>query len=443
MSKQQSQKTTENDLLHLNENVDPIKLKNFDLSRYLIGLISYEPFYSRILRSVNKVETESIQTAGVSTTVDKITLFWNRKFLASLDDKKVIGVLKHECLHLLYDHTTFRKRDPHIIWNYATDLSINTLLNQDELPEGGLIPGVKFEELSNEKMSKMTPEQIARYNNISELIGNLPPEKSADWYFEKLMNDDTIKDMIEKGEQQLNELKELLGKMDDHEAWGEMSDDEREQISQKIKEIIKDANIECQTKNSWGSVHQSIQKEIRRLLYKEISWKDVLKRFIGFSSRNERTQTVTRLNRKYPGVHAGIMKEYKPKIAVYIDESGSVDDSSLEKFFSELHNLSNFCDFSLFKFDTNVDDSTRLEFKKGKKHNLNRQCTGGTDFNAPTVHANKTRNEFDGMIIMTDGDAPKPVSSRIRRCWVLCNNNDLYFGNENADAKDFLVKMSK
>ena len=78
------------------------------------------------------------------------------------------------------------------------------------------------------------------------------------------------------------------------------------------------------------------------------------------------SRAVTRANRKYPGVHPGIQKEYKPKIAVYVDESGSVDDTSLEKFFGELHNLANCCDFTLFKFDTEVQESNKIEFKKNK-----------------------------------------------------------------------------
>jgi len=434
--------TTENDLLkNQKSTADAKRLATFDLSSYLISLIGYEPFYSRILRSVTKIETNSVATAGVSTTINRINLFWNRNFMASLNDRQVIGVLKHECLHLLYEHTTHRRRDPHIIWNYATDLSINTLLDPSELPEGGLIPGHPLSPLSDKDKAEMTPEKIQRYQNLSDLFENFPPEKSADWYFERLMENDEIKKMIEEGEKSLQELKDLLGSMDDHDSWEDMSDDEREQISQRIKEIMKEANVECQNRNTWGSLPASVKRDIRNLLYKEISWKDILRRFVGFSNRNDRTSSVTRANRKYPGVHPGIQKEYKPKIAVYVDESGSVDDTSLEKFFGELHNLANCCDFTLFKFDTEVQESNKIEFKKGRKYNLIRNCTGGTDFNAPTKHANQTRGLFDGMIIMTDGGAPKPEFSRVRRCWVLCPNTTLEFGNDNIETRDFLVSM--
>ena len=51
-----------------------------------------EPFYSRIIRSLNKVESDIIPTAGVLCQDGELTLWWNRKFLASLEPKKVKGV---------------------------------------------------------------------------------------------------------------------------------------------------------------------------------------------------------------------------------------------------------------------------------------------------------------------------------------------------------------
>ena len=86
-----------------------------------------------------------IETVNLSKTYNhlngNITLFWNREFLAGLTNKKMLGLLKHECLHLVFGHTSERRRDPHLIWNYSTDLAINSIIPMDELPEGGLIPG--------------------------------------------------------------------------------------------------------------------------------------------------------------------------------------------------------------------------------------------------------------------------------------------------------------
>jgi predicted metal-dependent peptidase len=434
-----SKNTTSNDL-HVKRKVDPIRLASFDISTYLTRLLWIEPFYSRLLRSMNKIETTEIPTAAVSTSLDKINFYYNKEFFASLKDREIIGVLKHECLHLLYEHTTTRRKTPHIIWNYATDLAINTLLTVTELPKGGLIPGRHLEALTIEQKASMTDEQIKRYDNISNLIASFPPYKSSEYYYERLMENDDIKDMIEKSAN----FEIIFGEgMDDHNKWDELSDEEKEMVKQKVQELVKDAQQECEHTKNWGSVPSNVIKHIKTMLTKEIPWEDLLKRFVGFSNRNERTTSVTRLNRKYPGVHLGIQKDYKPHIAVYVDESGSVTDGDLETFYSELNNLSSICSFTLFKFDTEVDVENAIEIKKGKRFNTKRTRTGGTNFDAPTKHANDHKKLYDGLIIMTDGGAPKPKLSRLRRCYVISPGNTLYFGNHNIDTKDFIVTMKQ
>ena len=172
------------------------KIKSFDLSKHLVSLMFKEPFYTRIYRSINKVESESIPTAGVTIIDNNFTLFWNRKFLSSLTNKEVEGLLKHEALHLVFEHVTERRRTPHIIWNYGTDLAINSLIPKDELPKGGLIPGCSLPELTSEEISNFSEEDYKSYISISNLIKSLPPEKSSEFYFSKLLNNEDMQKVV-------------------------------------------------------------------------------------------------------------------------------------------------------------------------------------------------------------------------------------------------------
>ncbi len=49
---------------------------------------------------------------------------------------------------------------------------------------------------------------------------------------------------------------------------------------------------------------------------------------------------------------------------------------------------------------------------------------GGTCFDAPTKFVNETGG-FDGLIICTDMEAPKPVRCNVQRLWI----TDEYHGN--------------
>ena len=90
---------------------------------------------------MNKVKTNDIPTAGVTIKDDSLYLYWNPDFLDSLSTKQCFGLLKHECYHLIFKHIIKRKHDPHLLWNIATDLAINSIIPYRELPKGGFVPG--------------------------------------------------------------------------------------------------------------------------------------------------------------------------------------------------------------------------------------------------------------------------------------------------------------
>lgn len=416
-----------NNNLYSKRNVTQEEIDNFDLKKYLIDFLWTEPFYSRILRSLDKQETDTIPTAGVTSIDGNITLYWNREFLASLKPREIIGLLKHECLHLVFGHTTERRRDPHIIWNYGTDLAINSTIPERELPKGGLIPGKKLI-LDPDQIKNMKQDEIDNFNKLSSLIENLPKNKTSEYYFEKLMSDPDIKELLEGIEK-----KNILFGFDDHDGWDEMSDEEKELYQGKIKEILKDAVKESENRN-WGSISSETRQEIYKMLSTKIQWESLLKRFCGFTKKDERQSSIRKLNRKYMGVHPGYKKTYRPMIAVYIDESGSVSNDELNKFYSELDTLSKSTDFYLYRFDSLVDDKNGFLWKKNKRPIIKRQLSGGTCFESVTKHAIKNKKKFDGYIILTDGGAPKPSLSRgLKRCWIIAKNCKLIFENDKSD----------
>jgi len=409
--------------------------KNFSLDPHLLNLMWDEPFFSSVLRPITKVKTDSIPTAGVLAKEGSIMMWWNPMFLASLTPKKVKGLLKHECYHLVFEHTTARKHDPHVLWNYATDLAINSVIPEDELPECGLIPGKEFTPLTEEQREKMGDDAISRYELISNKIASFPKEKSSEWYFAELMDDEEVREAIEKN----NESGDFTLSMDDHEGWGEMSEEERELIRGKVKQVLREAAKKADSSNSWGSVPSSMRAEIRKLISNEVDWRAILKTAIGTKKRAGRDTSIRRLNRKYPGIHPGSRRKYTSSWAVYVDQSGSVDDESLGLLFGELTHLAKRTSFDVYYFDTEVDEENMFSWKKGRSVNPRRTRCGGTDFEAPTEHAHKHSEKYDGYIILTDGYAPKPKPSKMRRVWIITPDGSLQFNH----GRDVLVNMKK
>ena len=426
-----SNKGTTNDIAPV-ATVDDAAAAKFDMSPHIVQLMLNEPFYAAVLRGVNFTKTNDIPTAGVLAKDGDVHMWWNPNFVAALPPKHVLGLLMHEAMHLALEHTTSRRYDPHEIHNYAADLAINSEIPEDMLPVGGLVPGKAFPELTVEQSKDMTAESIARYQRLSDFIAQLPLRESTEWYFARFMENDQIKEDVQ------NSAGSGMGPLDDHDGWGEMSDEEKELVKGKVRQAVENAVKDCDSTGRWGSVSADTRSKLRELISKEVDWRSILKRFCGVSKRGTRTTSWTRLNKKYAGLTSGVKRGYTSSIAVYIDQSGSVDNASLELAFGELRSLAKRTKFTTFHFDTSVDESSEKEWRSGKTPEAHRTRCGGTDFDCVTVHANKNKHRFDGYIIITDGEAPKPKSSRIKRGWLITPGRKLIFS---ADKSDFVIAM--
>ena len=374
---------------------------DFDLKIHLHRLLSDEPFFSAISRRVNKQSSRAIPTAGV--TVDKDTLqfkmLYNPDFFQDMPENHVKGVLIHEFYHLIFKHVTSRRPEniPMIIWNIATDLAINSMIGSENLPENCCIPGGK---------------QFEDY----------PMGKTAEFYLEMMKDDEQFGDGKGGFKDMDGEDGSDLGNFDDHGGWDELNEDERQMVEERAKDIMEKAAKEANNSGrGWGSVSSGIKKDIMERLKTRVNWKKVLRAFIGAAQRADKSNTMRRINRRFPYIHAGRKVNRVANIAISIDQSGSVSDQELNAFFSELNKLSDLATFTVIPFDTKVAEDKVYTWKKGEKRKWERVMYGGTCFNAPTDYVNK--GNYDGHIVLTDLMAPKPKPSRCRRMWMASKYN--------------------
>jgi predicted metal-dependent peptidase len=414
------------------------------LERSLVHLLREEPFFSSFYRAFRKQPSNDISTAGVSVSDGNILFYYNREFFKSLEPRERIGLLKHEAYHIIFEHCTERKRTPHLVWNYATDLAINSLIPEHELPKGGLIPGMPVPE----EISKLPDPNLQKASSkIYELIESFPKEESSEWYFEKLMElQEEFEEMKkgtegEPGDGSGGSCPGLPGPLDNHDGWGEgLSDEQKEKIKNAVKESLGRSVREADgSSRGWGNIGGATQKRLREMVAKTVNWKEILNYFVGTTQRGEKRRTHRRINRKYPYIHPGTRRSYKSTIAIYIDQSGSVGDNEIELFFAALSELKKETEFVVFHFDTAVDEKSRTRWKKHKKYKAHRTRCGGTCFKSVTRHFDKVKDEFDGYIIMTDGYAPKPPRAVKKRCWIVCPHGEIPAW---VASEDTSIKMS-
>ena len=205
--------------------------------------------------------------------------------------------------------------------------------------------------------------------------------------------------------------------MDDHSGWGDVDQATRQMAQERMKQAVEEAVKEVQSQGQgWGNVSNSMRNHIIDMITPKVNWRKVLRYFVKTSQRSNKRSTVRRVNPRYPYIHAGKKVNRTAKIAISIDQSGSVSDQMLSVFFSELNGLAQQVEFTVIPFDTKVDETKVYVWKKGQRKTTERVLCGGTCFDAPTKYVNK-RGDFDGHIILTDMEAQKPIASKCQRIW--------------------------
>ncbi len=372
---------------------DKPKVK-FDLDLHTYRLLTSEPFFAALSRRIHKIQTGAIPTAGVCMNKEtaNFEMLYNPEFFLGLTDVQKLGVLKHEFYHIIFEHVTGRLPPEGMskMWNIATDLAINSHI-MDELPEGGCIP---------------TRGPFESY----------PAGMAAEWYYSKLQQDkENGEGPFEQGEGQGQGDPDSF---DDHEGWGDADSETRAMAKERMRQAVEDAVKEVNQKGQgWGSVGADMRKQIMDMVTPKVNWRSVLRYFIRTSQRANKRSTVRRINTRYPYIHAGKKVNRTAKIAISIDQSGSVSDQMLAAFFAELQGLAKYAEFTVIPFDTEVQAAEVYVWKKGQRKIWERVSCGGTCFNAPTEYVNK-RGDFDGHIILTDMEAPKPIPSKCQRMWM-------------------------
>jgi len=136
----------------------------------------------------------------------------------------------------------------------------------------------------------------------------------------------------EGGEGGEGDFAESNGQFDSHEGWGDVDPTTNKIAQQRLKEAIKSAAEEASRANNWGSVSRECRKEIMERIATKIDWRKVLRYFIKTSQKANKSSTIKRINRRYAYIHPGRKVQRQARVAISIDQSGSVDDAMLNGF---------------------------------------------------------------------------------------------------------------
>lgn len=413
------------------------------LAKATKSLMLKEPFYGLFLIGMNKEWSKSIQTAGVSKNGINMQLTINPLFWEGLSPEYRIGILKHELLHIAFQHLSLRDKYAHKrLFNIAADLEINQYIDRDYLPggsypskeaykkdvdlimeaiENGLKDGTLTEEEAKERIAKV-PMRVIFLEDFADL--NLEPKKGTDYYYKKL-----LETMQPDGSSSHEGLNDLLGDGDGHHAhitwkdFEDLSEAEKKMIEKQVEFQLKEAAE--QTKKSRGTIPSELASYIDSLYDQQpakVDWRTIFRKFTGGSIKVYTKKSRRKISRRFAG-NPGLKIKPKKHILVGIDTSGSVSDKELEEFFTEIHHMyKTGAEITVVQCDAAI--SHVGPYKKPKDGKIKVYGRGGTSFQPVVDYFNEHRRNFSCMVYLTDGEAPAPDPKPKGRCmWVLSSTS--------------------
>ena len=368
----------------------------------LLDLGRMSPFYLYMLLGMKTVETDTVKNLAVGFSREgDVVLFCNPRSLERKHPAMIRALLMHEVMHLINQHFLIRPRDSRDkkIWDLAMDAAVNQYI--PELDALGVPLGVLVEEghgVDNDVIFAVPPPEH--------------PDESAEFY-----HDWMLKKFEELGRFDLE-----IVTPDDHEPMRE-SEVPVEMIIDLLKDRVGKAfNI------YGGDLPSGVKRVVEKFLEKPVlSWRTLVRRFLGVSVRGERYSTPLRPNRRYED-QPGWRYEYHAKVVVVLDTSGSIIEDEINSFLSEIESLVRTVggDVWLIQVDKNVTLVSR--YRSGDWRDLEIIGGGETDLQPAVSHAEDILRA-EGTIVFTDGHADLPLARR-RIMFVLSKYHNIDFKRE-------------
>ena len=388
--------------------------KALSLSKTAKALMLLEPYYGFFLIMLNKTWRQDLPTAGVSKNGINYQLAINEEFWTSLSEEHQLGLLKHELLHIAFGHlTSFGSFSDKKLANVAMDMEINQYIDTDWLPKGGIM--------------------IEDYEDL-----NLDRKAGCRYYYKKLQELQQEKDKNGTcGNEPMDKLLDNIanGDVPDHSTWEEfddLSEAEKKLIDKQLQKVLSDAKE--QTVKKRGRIPGEIEGviTIEEIVAPKFDWRGYMRRFTGVSTKVFTKKIRRKENRKFPE-SPGLKLKMKQHMLLGIDTSGSVSDSELQEFMSEINHIYKAgVDVTIIQCDTSI---RAIESYKGK-FELNVLGRGGTEFDPVLEYYNENQKRYTSLVYFTDGECYTRVKPKGHVLWVLSERSQM-----NEDLPGKVIKL--
>jgi predicted metal-dependent peptidase len=301
----------ERDYATLNRELDRVKAKVF------IG--TNAAFLAPLMCSLNFVWDEQIPTAAT----DGISLMWNPDFFLSIPFEVRVTVLLHELWHVALLHMLRRGERHPKIWNWAADVVINNLLDDEGHSFGGL--NVWMDHAFDGDGTEVVYDALAaRY----------------------LVDDDLNED----------DTDDLPSDLDGDVSEPDEADEDSSQIEHEVvARVVSAANS---ARIAGEHLPEAVEQTLKQFLSPKLPWETILRNF--FEELGGEDYSWARPNRRYSDVYLPSIQDDETglnHILYFLDVSGSITDRDIIRFHSEFKYVKDYYKpekMTMAQFDTRI-----------------------------------------------------------------------------------------
>ena len=337
---------------------------------------------------------------------DGYHIFFNANWVADLRQSEIRGVLAHEVLHVIFQHSSRRgNRDPEL-WNIAADHAINLLLIEQgfTLPKGGLA-NYAYRGMSAEKIYSLLPPKTsyaqegtkckAGKSDTAENSGEIPAIGT---------------DVLDP------DSPEVVGARD-----ADMPD--TAQLNEICSTLRDDAAGKLQ-----GNAAGFFKSECTAIEESRIDWRDLLRGWLVDRIKNDWSMWPCSKKHLHRGLYMPSLGIEAPGHIIFaIDTSGSMSNQDLAEIFAEVrvYRETYPCRLTVIQCDAKIQSITTYEEMDGEEIPPKVQLFGraGTDFR-PVFEWIDENAVGAYLIYATDGEGRFPKSEQTGGViWLLSNNH--------------------
>lgn len=179
------------------------------------------------------------------------------------------------------------------------------------------------------------------------------------------------------------------------------------------QEEIRGLIQEAEQSDGWGSVPGALKAAILASLRPRLDYRRVLRHFRTSILSSRRELTRMKPSRRYGFAYMGSRHRLCSRLLCAVDVSGSITEEEIALAYSVINRLFQYGieAIDVLQFDTRI--TGEVETLRRARQRVEVHGRGGTDF-APVLAYLDGHPEYDGMIIITDGDAARPPATRSR-----------------------------